>query len=140
MSEANKTLATRFVHEFLNTGDPAALDALTIPGYVDHDLPSGMTPRQSISMFRAGFPDATFRVQDAIAENDRVVVRYAIDATHTGEFFGMPPSARPVHLEGISIYRVAAGRLAEAWVQYDRAGLIQQLQPAPTAPNATPGP
>jgi steroid delta-isomerase-like uncharacterized protein len=127
MSEMNKTLARRFVEQFLNSADRAVLEELVAPHYLDHDLPSGVTPWQSISAIRAGFPDASFRVEDVIAEHDRVVVRYAIEGTHTGRFYGMPPSGRTVHLEGISIYRIENDRLAEAWVQYDQAGLMRQI-------------
>ena len=124
-----RTLARRFVEEFLNTGDPAALDDLVAPGYLDHNLPSGVTPRESIMAFRTGFPDATFQVRDIVAEADRVAVRYTIDAVHTGSFYGMPPTGRAVHIEGISMYRIIDGRLAEAWVQYDQAGLMRQIAP-----------
>ncbi len=128
MTEQNKSVARRFVEQFLNTGDPAVLADLAEPGYVDHDLPSGVTPRQSVAAFRAGFPDAAFTVEDVIGEGDRVAVRYRIDATHTGDFFGMPPTGQKVSIGGISIYRLREGRLAEAWVQYDQAGLARQLQ------------
>jgi hypothetical protein len=37
---------------------------------------SGVTPRQSVAAFRAGFPDALFTVEDVIGEGDRVAVRY----------------------------------------------------------------
>jgi predicted ester cyclase len=127
MAQTSEALARRFVEGFLNTGDPAVLEELTVPGYVDHDLPSGVTPRQSIGMFRAGFSDARFDVEDVVAAGDRVAVRYSIDATHDGDFFGVPPSGRRVRLEGISIYRVEHDRLAEAWVQYDQAGLMRQI-------------
>jgi ketosteroid isomerase-like protein len=130
MSEDTKAIARRFVEQFLNTGDPAALDDLVAPGYVDHDLPPGVTPPESIGMFRAGFPDAVFTVEDVLADDDRVAVRYRIEGTHTGDFFGMAPTGRKVSIGGISIYRVREGRLAEAWVQYDQAGLVRQVQPA----------
>jgi ketosteroid isomerase-like protein len=128
VTEHSKALARLFVERFLNTGDPAALEDLVVPGYVDHDLPAGVTPAVSIGLFRAGFPDAVFTAEDVLADGDRVAVRYRIDGTHTGDFFGMPPTGRKISIGGISIYRVRDGRLAEAWVQYDQAGLVRQVQ------------
>lgn len=130
MSDQNKLVARQFVERFLNTADPAVLDDLTTPGYIDHDLPSGITPRQSVTVFRAAFPDARFTVEDVIGESDRVAVRYRIEGTHTGDFFGMPASGKRIRIGGISIYRLSGGRLTEAWVQYDQAGLMGQLQAA----------
>jgi predicted ester cyclase len=43
----------------------------------------------------------------------------------------MPVTGRRVSMEGISIYRVENGRLAEAWVRYDALGLMQQLGAIP---------
>lgn len=34
-------------------------------------------------------------------------------------------------MQGISIYRVANGKLQEAWVQYDLMGLLQQVGALP---------
>ena len=36
-----------------------------------------------------------------------------------------------VSMSGISIYRLTGGKLAEAWVQYDQLGLMQQIGVVP---------
>ena len=127
MGVSGKEVATRFVDEFLGEGRLEVIDEVAAPGYIDHNLPSGLTPRMSISAFRGAFPDARFTVEDVIEERDRVVVRYSITGTNTGEFFGSPATGRRVDIDGISIYRLEGGRLAEAWVQYDQLGLMRQL-------------
>src|SRR5690348_60552 len=103
--EQNKALARRFVEDLLGKGNYTLFDQITAENYADHNLPSGITPRQSIGAFRAGFPNARFTVQDAIAEADKVVVRYKVEATHSANFFGIPATGRQVVMEGISIYR-----------------------------------
>ena len=123
----NKELATRFVTDYLNTADEEVFAKLVSPGYVDHDLPPGVTAQQSIGGFRAAFPNARFEVRDVIGEDDKVVVRYRVDGTHTGDFFGFAPTNRPIAIEGMSMYRIEAGRLAESWVHYDKAGIAQQI-------------
>ncbi len=131
--EQNKALARRFVEDLLGKGNYDLFDEITSADYADHNLPSGITPRQSISAFRAGFPDAHFIIEDVVAEGNKVVVRYTVKADHTGNFYGIPATGKSVTMPGISIYRVQDGKLTEAWVQYDQLGLMQQLGVVPMA-------
>ena len=98
----------------------------------DHNLPSGITPSQSIGAFRAAFPDAVVTVEDVVGEGDRVAIRYTLRGANTGPFFGMPPMGRSIEIGGISLYRLADGKMQEAWVQYDQLGIMQQLGLAPS--------
>jgi predicted ester cyclase len=71
--------------------------------------------------------DVTFRIEDSIAEGDRVAVRLTASATQTGELMGMAPSGRRYTIGEIHIFRVADGRIVEHWHQYDQPGLRRQL-------------
>jgi predicted ester cyclase len=39
----------------------------------------------------------------------------------------MPPTGKQVTGSGISIHRIADGKIAEAWVNFDTLGMLQQL-------------
>jgi predicted ester cyclase len=41
---------------------------------------------------------------------------------------GMPPTGRTVHVTGITILRVADGKVIEAWQNWDMLGMMQQIQ------------
>ena len=86
-----------------------------------------MTPAQGIAAFRAGFPDVVFKVEDQVAEGDKVVTRWRARGTNTGDFNGMPATGKAITLPGITIQRLEDGKIAEAWVQYDQLRLMQQL-------------
>lgn len=122
-----KAVARRFLEEVLGGGRFEVLDELVTPDYADRSLPSGLTPVQAIAAFRAGFPDASVYVDNQVEEGDRVVSRWTLRATHTGDFFGVAPSGRPVTMTGFSEYRFERGRMAEAWVDYDQAGVLRQI-------------
>jgi hypothetical protein len=128
----NKAIARRVLEEVFNQRRLVAIGDLATPEFVDHSLPSGVTAAQSISAFLAGFPDAHFTVQDQIEEGDKVVTRWVTRGTHTGNLFGIPPTGKSMTMSGISIYRIANGKMVEAWVQYDQLGMMQQLGLAPT--------
>jgi predicted ester cyclase len=48
-------------------------------------------------------------------------------ATHLGDFQGMPPTRKQVAYSGILIYRVANGKIAEQWTEFDLLGFLKQL-------------
>lgn len=122
-----KAVARRFLEEVLGGGRFEVLDELVTSDYTDRSLPSGLTPVQAIGAFRTGFPDASVHVDNQVEEGDRVVSRWTLRATHTGDFFGLAPSGRPVTMTGFSEYRFEGGRMAEAWVDYDQAGVLRQI-------------
>lgn len=77
------------------------------------------------------FPAMQARPEAILADGDIVTARYSWQAANTGPFMGHPPTNREVTVTGISIYRVANGKIAEEWFQQDFLGLLQQLGMAP---------
>jgi predicted ester cyclase len=45
----------------------------------------------------------------------RVANRYTIRGTHTGDFFGQPPTGERFEIKGMDMVRVQDGRLVEHW-------------------------
>jgi steroid delta-isomerase-like uncharacterized protein len=92
-----------------------------------------------VRLFRAAFPDQWWHIEDLIATEDKVVARTTMTATHTGDFFGIPPTGKSVSLAGVHILRIADGRIAEHWGSNDDLGLMRQLGviPEPGAVAAT---
>jgi predicted ester cyclase len=76
---------------------------------------------------RRAFPDFHNRIEELVAEGDKVVVRLTYTGTHHGELFGVGPTGTRVTYAGVAIFRIEAGRIAEGWVLGDLFGLRQQL-------------
>lgn len=125
--------ARRFFETLATKGRLPALDDLITEDYHDHD-PSNVQDaigmdaiRREIEMWRSGF-DFSFTVEDQLAQGDRVCTRWTWNATHKGEFMGIPASGKQVSMTGTTIHRCALdGKIAEGWWQYDRLGLMGQL-------------
>src|SRR5829696_8683823 len=66
-------------------------------------------------------------IEELIAERDKVVVHWRAQATHQGEYMGIPPSGNRVNFRGISIYRIEGGQIAESWGLSDDLGLMRQI-------------
>ncbi len=84
-----------------------------------------------------GFPDLHTTVEDMVSAGDKVVLRWRIEGTHTGEFLGVAPSNVEITIGITEIFRVANGQLVEAWDQYDGLGLMQQIGAIPMPEVAT---
>jgi steroid delta-isomerase-like uncharacterized protein len=127
----NKLLADRVWDEVWHQGDLERIEELFASDFVRHDpgreIRGREENRQFIKGFRAAFPDVHFTVLDQIAEGDKVAVRYRLEATHLGDFQGMPPTRKQVAYSGILIYRVANGKIAEQWTEFDLLGFLKQL-------------
>jgi len=70
-------------------------------------------------------------VEEEMAAGDKEVVRWTIRGTHTGELMGIPPTGKQVAWTGITIYRLADGKIVEEKGEEDALGFLQQLGVVP---------
>jgi steroid delta-isomerase-like uncharacterized protein len=138
MAAANKELVRRFYKEVYGAWNMALVDAVVSPRFFSHDWPEGgptgpQAFRDYYSAIRLAVPDARYVVDDLIAEDDRVVVRWRMLGTHERAFGDIPPTGRALTLEGIAVYRLEDGKLAERWVVSDVYRLLHAPEPADKA-------
>lgn len=130
--EENSALVRRFVEEIFNQGKLEVAEEILAPGYVHHDpttseFGSGIEGfKQMISVYRQAF-DLKIVLEDQIVTEEKVVDRWVGHGTHRGEFMGMAPTGKTISTTGISIHRIADGKIAETWNNYDAFGTFQQL-------------
>ncbi|MGD9944794.1 MAG: ester cyclase [Burkholderiaceae bacterium] len=122
----------RYYDEVWAQRRPERIDSLFAPGYQNHagargtlSGPAGI--RKNYDSLLTAFPDVRFSVDDLIAAEDRVAVRYTMFGTHRGLFQDLAPTGRAVEVPGIGIYRVADGLIQESWVVRDSLVLLRQL-------------
>ena len=132
MSEANKTLFTRFIGEVLNDKNVNAVDELMAANYIDHNpapgVPSGTEGmKQLMSMFFSAFPDLHATIDVLVAEGDLVVGLITNTGTHTGDFMGIPATGKKVSFTETHIVRIADGKAVEHWGNQDDMGMMQPL-------------
>lgn len=136
---ANKALIRRFFEEVWSTGDLSRRDSFLAAEYQGHMAGAAEAIDRDgwtawFQGFRAAFPDARFAVEDMVAEGDRVAARLTMRGTHLGPLNGVPATGRAVVVSGMSIERVAGGRIVEGWNENDALGLLQQLGVLPPPP------
>jgi steroid delta-isomerase-like uncharacterized protein len=122
--EKNQALARKFFEEAWGKGNLAAVDEFIAADYVMHPIASGLPPgpegtKQAITTYRTAFPDLKVTVDDIFAADDRVVFRWSFRRTHLGDWLGVPPTGDHMAATGISVYRMAGGKVVENWTNID---------------------
>lgn len=127
--EKNKSLVQRYFEE-MNKGNESYLDEYFSEKYIYHgsagDLDAEGIKTQH-NMFITAFSNIKASAEDIIAIGDKVVTRWKIRSTHSGEFQGIAPTGKEVTLTGIIISRIEGGKAVEEWEAFDRLSLMQQL-------------
>lgn len=137
MSEHNKAIVRRLVEELWNKGNLSVADELFAPNYEHHDastLDFGRGPeseKKRATLYRTAFPDIRLTIEDIIAEGETVMTRWSCRGTHKGDLSGIAPTGKQINISGVTIARLANGKLAEGWVNWDALGLMQQLGVVP---------
>jgi steroid delta-isomerase-like uncharacterized protein len=132
MSEANKALVRRWWEEGANKCNLTVMDDLFDADYaLHHSIWGELTGREAVKQLVSDvlrpFPDGRYTVEDQVAEGDKVVTRLRFAGTHQGEFLGIASTGKQVTASGISICRIASGKIVEEWEVWDALGLMQQL-------------
>ena len=93
MSAQDKTVVRRYYDEVLNRGNLAEIDAVMAPNVViNGNQMSCDAIKQMVTSSRVSFPDLQYKVEDMVAEDDAVTVRWSWRGTHEGVYRGAAPT------------------------------------------------
>ena len=139
MSDGAKQVFTRYFDEVTNKGRLDLVDEIFATEYAHHDPAN---PDEAIggvgdvkfhlTALRNAFPDINFQIDDMVEDGDTIVVRWTAHCTHTGDYFGIPPTGKSAVITGMNTWRMAGGKAVEGWVNRDDIGLLQQIGVVPT--------
>ncbi len=128
----NAHVVVRFFAEVLATGDAARAAGFLSGDFVDHDAAPGAATGadgviQKLAALWHAFPDGRFTLERVIAAGDSVAARSVFTGTQRGHFGPLAATGRPVSVSFSDWYRIANGKIAEHWHNFDEAGLMRQL-------------
>jgi predicted ester cyclase len=132
MTELERDLGRRWFDEVWNKGRREAIAEMLTPesiiheGGVDTVGIEGFYPY--FDRFRSAFSNIRVDVEDTIAQDDKVCVRWSFTGKHTGDGLGIAASGITLHLTGISILRVANNKLMEGWQNWDMLAMTEQIK------------
>jgi steroid delta-isomerase-like uncharacterized protein len=132
--EANVAVVRR-PHDLLRRYDDATADEIWTEDIVFREPQQVLRGRAAgkarFGAFRGALPDIEATLQEVVAQDDEVAVRYTLTGTHEGPFAGVEATGKRVTRSGLASFRVADGRLAEGWGCADTLGLLQHLGALP---------
>lgn len=149
--EQNKAVIRRIYEELWDGRKLEVADeVISAEGYVNYD--TGLVPvpggpedmKQTVKMVTAAFPDNRHKIEDMMAEGDKVMARVTLTGTNDGPFMGMPPTGKEIEVSEIHIYRLKDGKAIEHRVGRDDLGAMRQIGvipdsvPAPGPPREAP--
>jgi len=139
MTDANREISRRILDEVFNQGREEVADELIAPEAIGHDPalpeptrgPEGL--KQNAATYRGAFPDLRVGIDDQCAEGELVCTRWTAKGTNTGDFWGMAATGKQATITGITIDRIAGGKIVESWTNWDTLGMLQQLGVVPAS-------
>ena len=112
--EANKMLFRTYVRIWEN-GEIDELKEVLHEDYVGHPSSGDRDVRalqERIAAFRDLYSDVCFRVEDQLADEDKVATRLTATAKRASD-------GHEVQLYGLNICRVSAGKIIEEWMAWE---------------------
>lgn len=121
VTERNKQKVRLFVEAVLNEGRLELIEELVAADFVGHV--SGVASpvvgpaevRRLVSRGRSSYADLYIKIEDQIAEEDRVAVRWRATAAAVGA--PSSPTAERAQCTGVSVVRFLAGKQVDAQVE-----------------------
>jgi steroid delta-isomerase-like uncharacterized protein len=140
-SRANKEVSRRFT-ELFGTPDAAGAEDILSRDIVFHGTAGdgeirGLDQMKAFLVgYHSAFPGAHSTVEDQVAEGDKVVTRWRARGAQRGDLGPIPATGRAFEMDGVTIERIADGKIAEVWVARDELGLLRQLGVLPEPADA----
>jgi C-1 hydroxylase len=89
--------------------------------------------KQFLTALWSAFPDLSHKIEEIMAEGDKVAIRVINTGTHKGEFLGIPPTYKKVSFVEVGFLTIRDGKIVEQWSINDTTGLMQQIGAIPPA-------
>jgi len=137
-TQENKTIARRFI-QIWGKGNLDIIDELAAPSLsvqypaMPQVIRGSKTFRKVMENFRSAFPDSDLHIEEEIAEDDKVVIRWGFSGTHQGSLLGIPATGKKVKWTGITIYQIVDGKVMEERGEEDFLGFFRQIGLVPQA-------
>lgn len=119
LTSKNKALMRRIYENIWNRADPSLAAEIFAQ-------PEGV--KRFVSQFLLSFPDLQHTIEEMIAEDDRVAVRFSAHGTHTGQWSHFAPSGKSIQYTGVTVARIAADKIIEHHTWWDKASLIEEIE------------
>ncbi len=126
-----RALATNAFARFNQSENRDAFFDAYHPDVTLHGYPGALQGLDGLRAFHQAlwhaFPDARLTVKDLVVEGDRAALRYRLQGTHRAPYLGVAPTGLAFDVEGLTLLRLAHGRVTEEWHSPTELAILRQL-------------
>jgi steroid delta-isomerase-like uncharacterized protein len=120
------------VMDMFNSGKMDDMGKYCADNMVDHQLFPGQKPglagvKETMTGFRAAFPDLKFTTNHIIADSNMIWAQYTMTGTNMGPMMGMPPTGKSIKIDGMDLIRLENGKCVEHWGYNEHGKMMEQL-------------
>jgi steroid delta-isomerase-like uncharacterized protein len=129
VQEKNQAVARAFFEEVLDQGHLERYAASHASDFVAHGLVHDANLAEDMAAAREerkALPDMRVKINQMMADADRVLVFWTASGTNTGEGLGYPPTGKAITVPGMTIFRFRQGRIVEEWSVFDMSAALLQ--------------
>jgi steroid delta-isomerase-like uncharacterized protein len=125
-------LARRLINDVWSNGDLDAADELVTEDYVDHyeaevTVSSREEFKEYVAGFRESFPDFNKDIQEVVATEGAVALRFMATGTHEGVYEGIEPTGAEMSFAGSIFFHFEDGKISETYESADTLGMLEDL-------------
>ena len=131
VESSNIAMIHRWIAEAWNRRDDAVVRELLNPKSIGHleglsakGIEGFITARAFLT---EAFPDFHLTIEDAMAEGQKVAIRWSARGTHRGTFMGVPATGSAVSFLGITWFTIQGGQIVEGWDSWNQGRILAQL-------------
>jgi predicted ester cyclase len=129
--EQHKVVVRRVFEELFSQGRYESIDQIYLPNCQVHTRGRNQRLQEAVAEgkgWRNAAPDLVMTANQMSVQGDIVTVSWTARGTHTGRGNGLAkPTGKPIFIRGTSRFRMANGKIAEVWNDYDRNEIYRQV-------------
>lgn len=128
-------LVHRWFDDLFNKGKLNVADEI-LADDVGYHGPSSLSPqdvsgpdgiKEYVQVYQTAFPDLQYTVEQVSEADGELRVRWSATGTHRSDLFGIEPTGEVFTVEGIDVFVVEGGKIAEVYAQWDTLKMVQEL-------------
>ena len=121
------TIARRFVEEIFNARKTELAKDFVTPDIIYHGASEEVRSLEEfkkwVSEDLSAFPDMKVTVLDAFGEQNKIAIRWTLQATHEKDFADFPATHKKFEAQGVEILHFEGDKIKEAWTVFDMSVL-----------------
>ena len=133
--EQHKAHVARVFDDLFTNGRYEFINQIYQPGCPVHTNGKNFSLQEAVSEGKGWLtaaPDLVMTADHMSVQGDMVTVSWTARGTHTGHGNGLKPTGKRLVVNGTSRFRMADGKIAEVWNNFDQKDMFRQLGVSPT--------